>query len=161
MRVHRFAAVFVILLGMAGMLLTASCGKSGESDKPSDTPAETQSNTIMPQANVDIVYYFMTTQRCANCMKIETWTKEAVEKGFPEPLKSGKMVWRMVNLDESANNHFIKDYGLFTKSVVLVKMREGKQAEWKNLDRVWELLTDQAAFQKYIADEVKQFVEKG
>jgi hypothetical protein len=81
--------------------------------------------------------------------------------GFADALKRGSMVWRMVNVDQPANQHFIKDYELYTKSVVLVKMRDGKQAAWKNLDRVWELLNDQAAFQKYVTDEVKQFVEKG
>jgi protein involved in sex pheromone biosynthesis len=159
----KFIQVFMVLAVTAGVLLTASCRKSGEAEKSpaGQKTAETQSETVAPRANVDIVYYFMTTQRCANCMKIEAYSKEAVEMGFADALKRGSMVWRIVNVDQPANQHFIKDYELYTKSVVLVKMRDGKQAAWKNLDRVWELLNDQAAFQKYVTDEVKQFVEKG
>ncbi|MHB9030954.1 MAG: nitrophenyl compound nitroreductase subunit ArsF family protein [Candidatus Latescibacterota bacterium] len=163
MRSKSFVFALMVLLIAGGILFTVSCGNSGEAAKPSgdQKTVETPSKPMPPQANVDIVYYFMTTQRCVNCMKIEAYSKEAVEKGFADALKKGSMIWRMVNVDQSANNHFIKDYQLFTKSVVLVKMRDGKQTEWKNLDKIWNLLNDQAAFQKYVTDEVKQFVEKG
>lgn len=112
-------------------------------------------------ANVDIVYYFMTTQRCPSCMKIEAFTKETVQTKFGGALKKGGMVWKMVNVDLPENRHFIKDYQLYTKSVVLVKMRNGKQVEWKNLDRVWTLLGNKESFQAYIFKEVTAFTGKG
>ena len=153
---------YMIILFALLLIFTASCGSSSEAEKPSGkgkTAGET-SNKLTPNADVDIVYYFMTTQRCPSCMKIEAYSKEAVEKGFTEALKKGSMVWRMVNVDQSENKHFIKDYGLYTKSVVLVKIRDGKQVNWVNLDKVWALLGDKTAFQKYVTDEVKIFVEK-
>jgi hypothetical protein len=116
-----------------------------------------------PQANkgdVNIVYYFYTTARCPSCYRIETFTKEAVEKNYAKLLKSGQLVWKMINVDEPENTHFIKDYQLFTKSVVLVKTHEGKQIAWKNLDEVWNLLGDKGSFQEYITNEVKLFMEK-
>lgn len=122
---------------------------------------EKPANSAAPNANVDIVYYFMTTQRCPSCMKIEEYTKEAVQQQFGSEIKKGSILWKMVNVDFPENRHFIKDYRLFTKSVVLVKMRSGKQAAWKNLDRVWELLRDRTAFHAYIVKELKAFREKG
>ena len=116
---------------------------------------------VAPNANIDVVYYFMTTQRCPSCMKIESYTKEAVERTFAPALKNGSMVWKMVNVDSSENNHFIKDYQLVSKSVVLVKMKGGKQVSWKNLDKVWELLNNKSAFQSYVVKEVNAFKEKG
>lgn len=116
---------------------------------------------LSPQANVVVVYYFMTTQRCPSCRAIEAYTKEAIEMGFSDALKKRDMVWRMVNVDESGNSHFIKDFQLYTKSVVLVKIRDGKQVSWKNLDKVWALLGDQSKFMTYIIDEVKSFTDKG
>ncbi len=157
---------FVGLLALLIGVVFVGCGESGGTeDASSAAPAAkaetgTVSDVTSPDSNVDIVYYFMTTQRCPSCVKIETFTRETVQAKFAEELKKGSMTWRIVNVDLAGNEHFIKDFGLYTKSVVLVKIRDGKRTEWKNLDRVWELLGDETAFRTYIADEVKQFVEK-
>jgi len=173
MRSKNLVFVFAALLITAGVFIAITYGNSGGaqtkttkkiSSQTSAATSEknniTQNKPVPPAANVDIVYYFMTTQRCSNCIKIEAYTREAIENGFADAFKRGTMVWRMVNVDESANNHFIKDYQLYTKSVVLVKMRNGKQVEWKNLDQIWPLLNDKTGFQKYVTDEVKKFVGK-
>lgn len=143
--------------GIAGQI---SADKA-KSSAPAKVAAEKPSSTVAPDANVDIVYYFMTTQRCPSCMKIEAFTKETVETKFTEALKKGRMIWRMVNVDLPENQHFIKDYQLYTKSVVLVKIRNGKQVEWKNLDKVWTLLQKKSDFQTYILKEVQAFTGKG
>jgi hypothetical protein len=44
--------------------------------------------------------------------------------------------------------------------VVLARFRGGKQASWKNLDQVWNLVGDKAAFQEYIKNEVAAFTGK-
>lgn len=58
---------------------------------------------------------------------------------------------------EQGNEHFIKDYELYTKSVVIVDTRNGKQIRWKNLEKVWELLYSKDAFIKYIEDELRSY----
>ncbi len=142
-------------------------GANAEKEKPSSAVQTAESVLkespipLSPKANVVVVYYFMTTQRCPSCRAIEAYTKEAIEKGFADALKKRDMVCRMVNVEDSGNAHFIKDYQLYTKSVVLVKIRDGKQVSWKNLDKVWALLGDQKTFMAYIVDEVKSFTEKG
>ncbi len=111
-------------------------------------------------ADVEVVYYFMTTQRCQNCIKIESYTKEAVQEHFSEKLNNETMIWKMVNVDEPQNQHFIPDYQLYTKSVVLVRYRDGKQVEWKNLDQIWNFLGDKTAFKEYVVQEVNAFVKE-
>jgi len=87
-----------------------------------------------------IAYYFHVTARCVTCQAIEQYAKEAVERGFPEELKKGVLEWRPVNVQLLENRHYIRDYRLYTRSLVLVKVRDGKQTEWRNLERVWELV---------------------
>ena len=128
-----------------------------ESSSP-ETPTTAQQLIVDPKADVDVVYYFMTSQRCPSCMKIEAFTREAVEQNFSEKLAEKDLVWKIVKVDEPQNRHFIQDYQLYTKSVVLVRYRDGKQVEWKNLDKVWNLLGDKVAFQDYITGEVKAFI---
>ncbi len=106
-----------------------------------------------------IVYYFHGNQRCANCIKIEAYTKETVDSTFASQLKDSTVVWRLVNTDEDANKHFREDFQLFTKSVVLSDLADGKQIRWKNLDKIWEYLGDKAAFQAYVRDEVASYLK--
>jgi len=106
-----------------------------------------------------IVYYFHGTQRCSNCIKIEAYTKEVVDSAFATQVKDSTIVWRVINTDEDANKHFRDDYQLFTKSVVLSDLADGRQVRWKNLDKIWEVLGDKATFQTYVRDEVSALLE--
>jgi hypothetical protein len=112
-----------------------------------------------PATHQVIAYYFHGNVRCPSCRKIEAYTKEAIDSAFGESLKSGKLEWRVVNTDSSENEHYLKDYQLFTKSVVLSDVHDGTQTRWKNLGKVWELLGDQAKFHAYIQDEMRPFLD--
>jgi hypothetical protein len=108
-----------------------------------------------------IAYYFHTNTRCSTCMKIEAYSKEAIEKGFPDELKNGTLEMRIVNYETPENRHFIKDYKLVSKSLVLVNMVNGKQTEWMNLRLVWQLTGHRDAFLNYVRKEVQSYLAKG
>jgi thiol-disulfide isomerase/thioredoxin len=105
-----------------------------------------------------VVYYFRGNARCPSCYKLEQYAKEAVEQNFADELKDGRMLFKVVNIDQAANSHFVNDYQLYTKSVVISLVKEGKQVKFKNLDKVWVLLRDQNSYHNYVRDEVKSFL---
>jgi hypothetical protein len=107
-----------------------------------------------------VVTYFHTTTRCVSCLKIEDLTDATVTTRFAGPIAEKRLLWRSLNLDDPGNGHFAKDYGLYTKSVVVSEVRDGREVRWKNLDQVWNLLGDPAAFQAYVEREVQAFLEK-
>ncbi len=106
-----------------------------------------------------IVYYFHTTYRCPACTRIENYTREAVETGFAEELKNGRVEFHAINVEKQGNKHYVKDYKLHTKSVVVSDIRDGKEARWKNLKKVWRLLRNKETFFKYIRDEVNSYLQ--
>ena len=125
---------------------------------PAQTPEQDDDNTT-GKANYKVVaYYFYGNKRCVSCQKIEAWTGLAIQEAFEDEIEKERLVWKPVNVDEPENNHFIKDYELVTKSVVLSKLKDGTQESWKNLDRVWELLQSQDRFIKYIQGEMVDFM---
>lgn len=105
------------------------------------------------------VTYFHTTARCTSCLKIEDLTASTMTTRFAAPIADKRIVWRSVNLDEPENAHFAKDYGLFTKSVVVSEVKEGREVRWKNLDKVWNLLGDPEEFRAYVEKEVQGFLD--
>ncbi len=137
--------------------INSAAGKTNSAaSEASVTPAGATSEVSSQKSNTGeiIVYYFYTTARCPSCHKIETYTKDAIHNTFADELKSGRMVWKMLNTDEAANEHFLADYKLITKSVVLANAKTGT---WKNLDKVWELLGNKDEFEKYIIEETRAF----
>ena len=108
-----------------------------------------------------IAYYFHTNTRCSTCIKIEAYSKEAIEKGFPDELKNGILEMRVVNYENPENRHFMQDYKLVSKSLVLVNTVNGKQTEWTNLKLVWQLTGRKDAFLNYVRKEVRGYLAKG
>jgi len=105
-----------------------------------------------------VAYYFHATVRCVTCRTIESYSGEAIRQGFPEQLKNGSIEWRPVNVQLPENRHFIRNFRLFTRSLVLVKVRNGKEQEWRNLEQVWDLVRDKGRFLKYVQDNVKSYL---
>ena len=103
-------------------------------------------------------YYFHGNFRCPTCRKMEQYSREAIEKYFGEQLKNGVVVFQTINIDEPENQHFVQDYQLVTKSLVLVKYENGKQTAWKNLPAIWQNVGDQTAFFQYIKKEVAAYL---
>ncbi len=127
-----------------------------QSAKASASPAE----TTKPSSNKLVAYYFHTTYRCPTCRRIEAYSKQAIESAFARELADGRIEFRLVNIEIPENRHYVQEYNLFTKSLVLVRMKDGKQVEWSNLDRVWELNGDQAAFLRYVQQGIRAYLEK-
>jgi hypothetical protein len=57
-------------------------------------------------------------------------------------------------VEESGNEHFNNDYKLYTKSVIVSTMKDGKEISWKNLDRIWQIIHDETKYREYIKNEV-------
>ncbi len=104
-------------------------------------------------------YYFHTTFRCPSCHKIEQYTEEAIKKYFAKEIETGDLEHRIINIEEKGNEHFVQDYKLYTKSVVLSLIQDGKEARFKNLEQVWQLLRNKDKFYQYIKNETQAFLD--
>ncbi|MBD3178411.1 MAG: hypothetical protein GF417_01820 [Candidatus Latescibacteria bacterium] len=115
-------------------------------------PAEEKPDSVVT------VYYFHGGRRCQSCIKIEKYTEEAVNNYFQEQLESGDLVYRVINTDKKENRHYIDDYQLYTKSVILSLARDGKEVRHKNLNKVWQYLRDRDKFIDYFREETEEFL---
>ena len=139
---------------------------TAESQTTKETSTKQKEESPSPQIPVTsqdakvIVYYFHGMVRCTTCKTIEKYSREAVEHYFQNELKNGKLVFRTINVEEAANHHYIQDYQLFSKSLVVSLEKQGKEVTWKNLTDVWKLVGDKDKFFQYVKDEVEKFLKQ-
>ena len=144
----------------AAILATFLVQASSSTPSAAVTSAAPATPVITDRDHVVRVYYFHGNARCVSCRKIEALAGESVRAAFADEMKQGKVEWLVVNVEEPANKHFIQDYKLYTKSLVVVDLVEGTQVRWKNLERIWELLREDEAFRQYVQGEVTSYLEK-
>jgi len=106
------------------------------------------------------VYYFHGTFRCPTCHKLEQYAQEAIERNFKDALDSGKLAFEVVNIESQGNEHYVSDYQLYTKSVVLSLTKDGKEIRSKNLDKIWEYVRNKNKYENYVRDEVAAFLQE-
>jgi len=107
-----------------------------------------------------IVYYFHTNYRCYSCTTIERYTRECIETNFAKEIKSGHLEFKSVDIELPANKHYIEEYKLFTKSVIVSDMVQGKEQRWKNLQKVWEHLRNETKFKEYVKTETAAYLQE-
>lgn len=106
-----------------------------------------------------VAYYFHGNARCKTCRTIEQYSHEAITAAFTDDLANGRLEWRVVNVDEDENKHFIQDFQLVTRSLVLAEHRGNQVARWKNLDQVWRLVRDKEGFIAYVQEQTSAFLD--
>ena len=119
-----------------------------------------QQVSVKPRNAKVVVYYFHGTFRCTTCRTIEKYSHDAIQQYFSKELGNGKLEFRPVNVDEPENHHFIKDYQLFSKSLVLSLVTDDKETKSKNLTDIWNLVSDKEKFFQYVKEEVEKFLKE-
>jgi hypothetical protein len=102
---------------------------------------------------------FLNEHPCESSRRLEAWTKEALEAVYGQNLQTDRLAFKSINYDRPENAHYFKDYALPFQSIVLQDAALPKR--WTRLDKLWEMIGDQARFRKYVQDQVAGFASEG
>jgi hypothetical protein len=91
---------------------------------------------------------------------IEKNTKEAIEENFKGALASGRLEFKPVDVEALGNEHFVKEYKLYSKAVVLSLVKDRKEVKFKNLTEIWQYARNKKAFSEYIVKEVNNLLNE-
>jgi len=144
-----FSLVYFILI----IVMTAAPAFSADVGK-------TPKTDVKPLPHYISVTYFYTTVRCPTCHRIEELSSQTVKANFADELKTGNVVWRVINVDEPENKHYNKDYQLYTKSLIISEVKDGKELRWKNLEKIWTLVRNEEKFDNYVKTEIKDWLKE-
>lgn len=107
-----------------------------------------------------IAYYFHSNARCLTCHNMEAYAKEAIEKNFAKELEDGRLVFKTVNVEEKENEHFVDDYQLYTKALVISQIKDEKENQHKNLTKIWEYVRNKDRFVEYVTSEIRDYLKE-
>ncbi len=98
-----------LLLAFAMLLPLITC--NAQSNKASNSGSSSKVEA----------YYFHFNARCVTCRTVEAQAKADIESLYPELIKSGKVSFKAVNLDESEGKLTGDKLGVNGQSLLLVK----------------------------------------
>ncbi|MBL7197834.1 MAG: hypothetical protein ISS47_07015 [Candidatus Omnitrophica bacterium] len=112
------------------------------------------------EENKVIAYYFHGSFRCPTCHKLEQYSKEAIEENFKDEIAKSRLEFKTVNVEKEGNEHFVNDYQLYTKSLVISKIEDGKETQHKNLEKIWGYVRDKEKFFDYVISEIQSYLKE-
>lgn len=157
----KIAQFALLLLALGSICFWAWERLSGASTTTTLAPSvESTVDHAMPEESPQsqqavIVTYFTTDVRCESCLQIEALTQQTLKEHFAQELAAGNLRFRTLNIDRQENKHFIQNYNLAFKTVVVSTERQGTVIHWQKLDDVWTRLNDPEAFKAYVAAPIR------
>ncbi len=139
-------SITILMLALGSVLYVLS-GSDAIAPTPPNVSAGGENDGL-------VVYYFDMGKDCSTCLNLESYTHETLTTYFADALANGAIQWRVVDVDVSEHGHFVEDFGLYTKSVVLARYADGAVVAYENLSRIWELVYDKAAYMDYVREQV-------
>lgn len=115
---------------------------------------------IAKDAKVEIdVYYFHATARCQGCLKIEDYTFSSINKNYEKELKNGSIKIQSIDFLEPENEKYQTKYGFDTQALIISKKVDGREVEWKNLDKIWDYSNSFKKYEKYVKKEINKLLK--
>ena len=143
--------VFLAVIGSASVV-------SAETGEVAVTASAASDDSTTGDPGV-VLYYFHGARRCKTCRSIEAYTQEALERKFGDELQAGALRWEVVNTDEPANAHFVKDFSLVSSSLVLVETDGSTVVRHEVLQEAWTLVRDESRFMQYVQRSVHGYLK--
>jgi len=139
---------WIPLLLMLVVGLLCSCGSPAPiAPSTSDTPP-------VVADRVEVVY-FHRTQRCYGCLYAEDGIRYTVETYFKDELTSGKVTFKMLNVEDKENATIVKKYGAFTSSLFINTIRDGTD-HIEEVGEIWFLLGNDEAFVEAVRSKIEK-----
>ncbi len=147
MKTMKIQAILAMMI-IAGLIIISSCGSDRNQKDASDSTDTTnmeQTDTLSKNADISdsisannsaqiadgqpvvMIYNFHLTNRCPSCKAIEDATTKTLETYFGNELKSGRIVRKILNVEEEANAAICEKYEASGSGMYVTRIINGKE----------------------------------
>lgn len=147
-------SLFVAVADVAGWRQAASeegAATDGQTDGQREIPFLIDSDTKTRFTAI----YFHAKHRCPTCETIEAYAHDALSS----EIEQGNIAWKVADYTAEENKPIVKQCEVFTSTVVLLDVQDGKVIRWQNLEDVWNYTSDKAAFISFMNESWTAFKE--
>lgn len=155
----------LLVLSIALWLACGGCGRSSATaslsreNGPSNFKGIEKNDPAHNTARSSVIaYYFHRTIRCVSCITVEFVTGQTIEKAFKQQIHDGRLTWMRINLDENGGQEYEKQFGVSRSALIVAKVDDRGEVQYKELTKVWELLSDPDALSKYVENEINEYL---
>ena len=141
-------SLFVAVADISGWRQSTSeegAATDGQSEIPSLIASDTKARFT--------AVYFHAKHRCPTCETIEAYAHDALSS----EIEQRKITWKVADYTAEENKPLVKLCEVFTSTVVLLDVQDGKVIRWKNLENVWNYTNDKAAFTSFMNESWATF----
>ena len=107
----------------------------------------------VPADRVDVVY-FHREQRCYSCLYAETELRYTLETYFVDELASGKIVFQVISLEDTANAEIVRKYRASFSFLYMTSVIDGTEYI-EPVTEIWQFIGDDSAFVQVVKDKVE------
>ena len=107
-----------------------------------------------------IAMYFHRTQRCPTCLKMGSYSEEAVKTAFADEVKKGQVAFYFIDFQDPKNSRYATAYNVNGPALIVAKISDNKVASYSNLEEIWSKVGDKPAFLRYVQEGVKAGLAK-
>ena len=154
-KILRILLSALVILSFAYLIYTEFVDNCTES---TEAIVETPSDIELQPNRVEVVYLIF-GKRCATCHTIEVYTEEAVNTLYKDEISKGLVVWRLIDCDKPENKHYLKDFDLVAKAVMVLRYENNEVIDWENLKDIWTKYTNKKEYFTYISEGVNMFLD--
>ena len=104
-----------------------------------------------------VVMYFHRTQRCPTCLRMGSYSEEAVVSGFAKEIKRGTVEFHYIDFQDENNAVLTNGYKVGGPTLVVAQVVGNKVKDYKNLTEIWTKNRDKDVFLKYVRDNVASY----
>jgi thiol-disulfide isomerase/thioredoxin len=107
-----------------------------------------------------VAMYFHRTQRCPTCLKMGSYSEEAVKQTFAEEIKKGQVAFYFIDFQDPKNSRYATAYNVNGPALIVAKISDNKVASYSSLEDIWSKVGDKPAFLRYVQEGVKAGLAK-
>jgi len=112
--------LLILLIVICSVVFSQNPKKGNKKDSKQQNNQEVKSQAVAV-SNIVEVYYFHSNMRCVTCKAIESGAKTVIEKDFINETKEGKLVFKVVNIEDEKNQKITEKYQISGSSLLLIK----------------------------------------
>ncbi|NLF71891.1 MAG: hypothetical protein GX575_22910 [Candidatus Anammoximicrobium sp.] len=107
-----------------------------------------------------IAMYFHRTERCPTCQKMGSYSEEAVKAAFADEIKAGRVAFHFIDFEAQKNARYTRAYNINGPALIVARISSNKVASYRNLEDIWDKVSDKPAFLRYVQENVKACLAK-